>query len=264
VVALKPEATPIIRHFGLTALPKSAEFPVYVGESINLIRSGVGHKASALATKYLADFLQEVKFSAWLNIGIAGHRSFEVGVGVAVNKIVDAKTGKTWYPSALVSKNWSNDTIMCVEYPELQYKQDASYDMESAGFYEMASKISLNELILCYKVISDNRDHSVKNISKESVSRLIHSHIPNIELLVRVLNERAQLIMDRNSSEILATPFFENWRFSVTQQYLLRNLLNQCAVLGYEISVNSADIKNCRNSRQVMQKIRDKLDSFWN
>ena len=263
VVALHSEAKPIIECFDLELSHELSEFPVYENERIRLIRSGVGKQSVIRATEFLSNSDRNSRYRAWLNVGTAGHRSFEVGAGVLANKIVDQATGRSWYPSAFCSASWTCGQVITVDEAELDYQEDACFDMEAAGFYPTACRSSLIDLIFCYKVISDNMTHPVQNITRSLVNQLVNSHLPNIKGLIDELDNRFRIVSDKYLQKDLTESFSQKWRFTVTQQLLMRKLLNRCAVLGYEVTADSESIAHCRDSRAVIRTIEKTLDSHW-
>ena len=89
VVALKAEARPLIRYYGLHDRHPDTAFPVYQGTGMTLIVSGPGKVAAASATAWLQDAVNREQRSAWLNIGIAGHAAYAVGDGFIANRKIN-------------------------------------------------------------------------------------------------------------------------------------------------------------------------------
>ena len=160
VVAHSLEAKPLITLFNLGKVPEHTEFPVYKNdEGISLILSGMGKAAAADATTYLGARLAQESglISAWLNVGIAGHRSAAIGEGLLMNKITEKTSGESFYPGTLL---WGFDSsaVITVDEIEKEYDEDVAYEMEASGFYRAAQALSSSEFVQAFKVISDNRD----------------------------------------------------------------------------------------------------------
>ena len=98
VCALHCEAKPIVDYYKLSALPNCI-FPIYSNEQINVVVSGIGKVDTSAAMTYLFVKTLEHKNSAWLNYGIAGHKSAALGTWFNVNKISEVSSGLNWYPS---------------------------------------------------------------------------------------------------------------------------------------------------------------------
>ena len=75
VVAMKREAKPLINYWGLKE--NSKKFYSNKKKKINLIISGIGRKRAEKATIYLGEKTNNTPF--FLNIGIAGHKSYKLG-----------------------------------------------------------------------------------------------------------------------------------------------------------------------------------------
>ena len=263
VVALHSEAKPLIEQFGLDLRHEHSEFSVYAKAPIRLIRSGIGKQSVTRATEYLVKSDKNSPCQGWLNIGIAGHRLLEVGTGVLANKIIDQASARTWYPSPFCSSEWKSSQVITVDEVELHYAEDACYDMEAAGFFPTACRSSLADLVFCYKIVSDNKTSSVQNITRSFVNQLVSSQLTNIQVLTDELDKRVKTVLDRIPQQDLPESFFNKWRFTVTQQLMMRRLLNQCSILGYEITTESESMVHCQNSRAVIHTIQKTLDSHW-
>src|SRR3989338_2228617 len=103
VVALHPEAKPLIEHFELkrdTSLPKIS---LYTHDHIHLIVSGFGSIRSAIATTSVLSQSRVPPNSVIFNVGIAGCRNESTPLGSAflINKIIDHDLGKHFYPDIL-------------------------------------------------------------------------------------------------------------------------------------------------------------------
>ena len=88
VIALMPEAIPIIRALRLIKISRNLSFPIYsdeVGEHW-LTVSGLGQNNIAAATKCLFETSSADKTSIWINVGIAGSKKFNLGELVFIDK----------------------------------------------------------------------------------------------------------------------------------------------------------------------------------
>ena len=81
VIALKSEAIPIISQFKLSLLSNELLFPIYKNQKIRhaLVISGIGQINAAAATAYLASQCNAEKWTAWVNVGIAGYSEGSIG-----------------------------------------------------------------------------------------------------------------------------------------------------------------------------------------
>ena len=97
VVALAAEARPLLASHRLQGV-SGHPYRICAGEQTHLIVSGIGKVAAAAATAYLRALIGDTP-AAWLNIGIAGHGNQAVGTALLAHKVVDAASGKPFYPT---------------------------------------------------------------------------------------------------------------------------------------------------------------------
>ena len=99
ISALKPEAGPLQDHFDLQPLADTTSIYQNPEAHITLTLSGIGKSAAAAAVARTRDHFRAGRSHAWLNLGIAGHADLPLGQAVLINKVTDAASGLTWYPS---------------------------------------------------------------------------------------------------------------------------------------------------------------------
>ena len=262
VVALRPEAGPIIGHFDLKHQPSSKRVSIYANEGLTLAVSGLGKTAAANAVYELKRFNPD-QVSAWFNIGIAGHQSLDIGEGYLVNRVNDKATEQTWYPMFVFDHGCSTGMITTVDQVETEYAEPTGYDMEASGFVAAAFRLATVELVHCYKIVSDNSPATLSKLIPQRVSKLVESHVQTIERLIHSLDDLAADLAARNSRDLLLQPFLENWKFSVTQQHMLFKLLRKSKALGCIINVNTDIVRECQSGKEVIQKISDQVNSYW-
>ena len=263
VVALRSEATPLIENFELKKQSNGAKQPIFQNASSSLVICVIRKENVIAGVNVLTKINDSAIPSAWLNVGICGHRNLKVGDGFIVNKIVDRETGYCLYPSINFDIACKFSKITTVTEPETRYLEDGGYDMESAAFFTSTSKISSLECIQCYKIVSDTPKQSIESISREMVSDLVTNQITEIERICDKLNKLIEQLSLRNIADELVTPFFNRWKFSVYQQYHLKRLLRKCFVLGIEAKADDLVLRNCMDSRSVIQTIQSRLESYW-
>ncbi|MFQ5351318.1 MAG: hypothetical protein ACE5EG_12825, partial [Thermoanaerobaculia bacterium] len=181
VVALPAEARPLIRRFGLEWVD-DGELTVWRAERISLVVSGVGRKAAVAAVATLAAG-EGPRECAWLNVGIAGHRTLAVGEVVLAHKVVDAGGGRAWYPPLVFEPPCGTATVTTVDRPETGYPKETVYEMEAAGFCSAAARFSSAELIQVVKVISDNAAAPPERLTARRVEELIEGATETIALI---------------------------------------------------------------------------------
>ncbi|MBN1379617.1 MAG: hypothetical protein JXA04_10320 [Gammaproteobacteria bacterium] len=187
VVAFKIEASPLIEHYGLQQRKPIAEFPIFENDCHALVLSGLGSAAAAAATKYLHETCLKQQDCTWLNIGIAGHPRLAIGTVVLASQIADSSKSNSWKTSPGNSHQLPTSKLITVNTPETEYKYQALYDMEAAGFYVTALQYTQNNRIQCLKVVSDNRDSPLHTFSTQRASELMQKAKPVLLNYIDVL-----------------------------------------------------------------------------
>ena len=257
VVALSCEAKPIISHFNLRKRD-STLFKVYSNQdhSIRLIISGIGSSASLKATKHLASVSKDdTSTTAWLNIGIGGHKDLPLATAILAQRIVDSKTGQSWFPQLVFDPPCLTASVKTVEKPDFNYPDDNVVEMEAYGFYSAAELYSTREMIHCIKIISDNSQSPAGKITADIVEELISRNLPTIKTLMRKL----QFLSREEEKRISNPPFLQEclslWHFTVTQTHQLKSLLRKWLLLQPGKNVLDVLLPNCKDSRNVIQTL---------
>ena len=257
-VALKSEATPLIDALGLKPLPGSSLFPIWENETIKLIVSGVGKIKSGAACSYLAGIYRDEDIYGWLNVGIAGHRTLPIGTPILAHTIIDESRHTQFFPSFAFKHPCTAEACLTVENPKHLYERPCIYDMEAAGFYAIASKISPLEMVHVFKVISDNAEHSVKEITKQKVHTLIENQV---EMIQEILKEMQTLIAEIAPIE---TPFLDEfmkkWHFTTCETHQLKKLLQRWNVLCPDQVLLSHDLLSKKAAKDVLRFLEDQLN----
>ena len=185
VVAMKREASPLISYWDLKE--NRDKFYSNKKKKINLIISGIGKKKSEKATKYLGE--KTNKNSFFVNIGIAGHKDYNLGEITLVSKVTDNKTKYSWYPSLLWKTKMKKTPLITVGFPKIRYTTNNLYDMEASGFFKGAREFVGPEMVQCIKIISDNKKSSILNISSNKIENWIHKKINIIDKLIKEFSD---------------------------------------------------------------------------
>ena len=261
VVALKAEARPLIRHYELHRKHADTTFPVYLGTDMALVVSGSGKAAAAAATAWLQEHTQGNKRNAWLNIGIAGHATHAIGDGRIANRITEHATNKSWYPPQVHDLDIATGRLLTVDSPENDYSVDALYDMEAAGFYPAACRFSTGELVQCFKIVSDNRQHANTKISAKYCEQLIAGQLKMIDSLVETLAGLQKRYSSWHAPHPDLERLAEQWHFTVSQQHQLAKLLKRWTVLSPEQSAWSRELKKKNTAAEVLHCLEQQLNT---
>ncbi len=253
VTALACEARPLIDHFKLKA---KTHFPFSIYQNANrwLIVSGVGKINTAFAIGYLLTMLDKFT-AAWLNVGIAGHRSLSIGTGILANKIFDNATKRCHYPVFLNPPLAPTFSLCSVDCPETVFAEEHVYEMEAAAFAPSAMRFSSAELVHCYKVISDNQMQNI-GMDAQKITELVQPHVEKISAIGDDL-EQLSLAVFR---PLDLDPWLCQWHFTESQQHRLARLLNQLRALNE--TVLTEEFLSLAKAKDVLYALKQKIDSY--
>ncbi len=178
VIALPAEAKPLIAHFKLKRMQPDGDFPIYQEGAVTLVRSGVGKEAAANATRFLLHRHQQKK-SIWINLGIAGHATRQIGDMILAQQILDEDSQQQWITTFNLDSPCKREELTTLSQPEFDYSRPGAFDMEAAGFLS-----ALGGNGYCLKIISDNSSHPGHSIKAKQVSQLISRQLDNIDQLM--------------------------------------------------------------------------------
>ncbi len=260
VVALPAEARPLINHYRLKHRQAQSAFPLYGNDGMALVVSGPGKIAAAAATAWLAGLTGEDRRAAWLNIGIAGHATHDIGTGLLVNRITDRASNRSWYPPQVHDLDIPASRLLCVDAPENDYRADALYEMEASGFYATACRFTTGELVQCFKVVSDNRQQSSAKVSTKLCTQLLAGQLGPVDRVVGALRGLQQQYHDRHSPHPDHERMIDHWHFSVSQQHRLSRLLQRWMTLAPGRPAWSSTLKNLKTASAVLQHLEQQLD----
>ncbi len=258
-VALKAEATPLIEAFKLKPLSGTHLSPIYENEAIKLIVSGVGKIKAGAACAYLAGIHRDEDIYGWLNVGVGSHRSLKIGTPLLANKIVDEARKAQYFPTFTFDPPCRTEECITIENPDHGYLTDHIYDMEAAGFYAIASKVSPIEMIHVFKVISDNANHPAKEVTKKEVHTLIFNHIS----LIKTVIDEMHTLIDEIAPE--QTPFLDEfikrWHFTTGETLQLKKLLQRWQLLCADQILLSQDLLEKKSATEVLIFLKGHIEA---
>ncbi len=240
VVALAHEAKPIIDRFSLHRVNGNGVlFPIYesADRTNRVIVSGIGKTFSASAVAVLAERAKEDSsdLGGWINFGIAGSGLRDFGQVFLASRVTDRGSERSWYPPAVWPRraDLRRREVITVDRPEMDgIDGDSLIEMEASGFYSLATKVATSELCQVIKVVSDDPDHSVREIRKEGVVSLCEAALDQMDPWLEVFRG----LIAEEELRHLPPAGFQEWqncaRFSVTQVHQLKRLLQQGNALG--------------------------------
>lgn len=258
ITALPCEAKPLIQHYRLNGRQAENGFRIYENGQIRLIIAGIGKCAAAAASAYLQGNEPKTRH-AWLNLGIAGHGSLNVGEVLLAHKVIDAATGNHWYPAMPFKIPCATAELISVDQPETEYQGDCAYDMEASGFYATACRFNSSELVQVLKIISDNQTNPADQISGKQVEEIISTRLDIIEAVVQQLMKMSQQVAQQLPPTDLLQEFQQHWHFTVSQQHQLLRLLQRWQARSIE-PLNVYHYRLEKNSKTVLQLLERRID----
>ena len=214
-VALHPEARPLIARFRLQQDTTSHAIPVFRRDDLALSVSGIGKLRSAIATTHLISRANTPQESVALNIGIAGcyretsQQSIAIGDLFLAHKLVEASSGREFFPDILVKTDIPEATVTTVDRPLLRSSDtevaEGLVDMEASGFFLAAATFLPPHQIGCLKIVSDFLE--VERFDKAWVSSLIEARMEAIERTINAYRELASLsveVLDADEQVLLS------------------------------------------------------------
>jgi hypothetical protein len=193
-VALDAEARPLIAHFQLEKSDALQPLSVYRRSDLALIVAGVGKDSMASSVVALAKAIPPRENSVWLNVGVAGHHSHEIGGAVLARRVVDADTGVGYTLSPPTDLHLDIGEVRTVTHVETHYASEAYYEMEAAAFCGQTADLTSPELIQVLKIVSDNRRSGTLCVSARQVQGLVEENLPRVDLVVSSLHRQARVL----------------------------------------------------------------------
>jgi len=267
VVAMQPEADPLLSLWQLKKV--DAPSPVFSGDNINLIVSGIGKTQASAATAWLAAFQRTSQQQAfehpitgrqgcWINVGIAGHSSEELGQTFIAHKVHDYSTTRTWYPT-LIKPPIASSNLTTFDKPQTDYLDNELHDMEASGFIETARRFAHAEFVHCVKIVSDNKNTPHTNITPATARQLIAENTESITKVSKHL-----LALHKRTCEIPSNidldNFLSHWQFSKTQSAQLNRLVARYAAFDMPLLEIPESVKRCSNASQVINILTQEID----
>ena len=159
-----------------------------VSDDLEIVLTGIGKVNAAFAvgrTFHHGLTRQDLSSDVIINIGTCGSKDLH-GLFI-VNKITDDATGRDYYPDILRVEGLNEASLITVDEVKTDPEPGYLYDMEGSAIYQAGSKLISPDRIIFLKMVSDNGD--VGGVTEESVNELVESFLPEIEALIKSINE---------------------------------------------------------------------------
>jgi hypothetical protein len=253
VVAFKGEAQALIDFYQLTKV-EDAPYPLFRNDQHSLVISGLGRDRAVSATTALHQVANKPSLG-WINLGIAGHGSIEIGEAFIAGKITDDSSNDSFYPPQIFEHSFAVSCLQTCSKPCSNYQPDLGYDMEAHAFYRTACQFSIRELVQVIKIVSDNPDHDLNQVNPKEVHAMIETRLKEIDALVNQIDTASlSLQSDDDLCEIIQK-IQSIHSFSVTHTHQLYDLLRQAKSIGVDLGEIEEIIARASNARDAMQKV---------
>jgi adenosylhomocysteine nucleosidase len=250
-VALFAEAKPIINHFHLKQNTNITNFKIWENDRIRLVITGTGKEMAAASIAFVAAKTQDI--SAFLNIGIAGHRDLDIGEVILASKVKDFSSKKSYYPSLIVNTPLKLENILTFDKIEKNYIDDYCHDMESSGFCASASKFLPCDLICVLKIISDNNLYSIGLITEKKISSLIEEKINIIENVIDKITITMNKYKESKGKKMNFETYIEKYKLSSSQKKNLKDVLENLYFLNPKKELETT------NPNEVLIRLKENL-----
>ena len=254
VCALYAEAKPLIDHFKLRKKVGYFPFTIFEGDYITLIISGVGKYSAGCAVSYVSA-LWHTSFLSFLNVGIAGHKSLDVGTLCIPSKVVSPGSKKDFYPALMLDMKAKVETLYTLEAPTQDYFEEALFDMEAYEFFKCGMRFTTIEHLISLKVVSDNEKNPADNLTAPLVATLIGNHIEAIDDCCKKLIKMQPSFLPHLNTSVL----YEDIHFTQTEKLKLERLVERYQVLNPDKNLPISDLKKKRNAKAVLQSLENIL-----
>jgi len=234
VIALPAEARPLLRAYQLKQVAGNHPFPLYQRDQIWLIVSGIGKTLAAAATAYLGAIAGMREAGIWLNIGIAGHSHLPIGSAYLAHSIEEFTTGNRWFPQCLCKAPWPSHPLLTNDTIETNYTSESLFDMEAAGFFRMASKLSTLEFIHSIKIVSDSNIAEAQALTPALAEQWIGNQIGAIKQFIEQLQALTISGEATHTLQTLLEQLSERFHLSVTEQHQTKIRLQKMQALQLE------------------------------
>lgn len=254
VCALFAEAKPLIDHFQLRKKQGYFPFSIFENDNMSLIISGVGKYAAATALSYISA-LWHTSFLSYLNVGIAGHKSLDLGTLCIPSKVIHPGSKKDFYPALMLDIGAKVEPLYTLDKPTDDYFEKALFDMEAYEFFNCGIRFTTLEHLVSLKVVSDNEKNPANQLTAPYVANLIKEHIDAIDQCCKKLIK----MQPTSLPEINLNVFYEDIHFTQTEKIKLERLLERFQVLNPEKEIPFLELKSKRNAKAVLQSLENIL-----
>ena len=220
---------------------------------ISLIISGIGadNAKKAIIKLYKLEFHKD---DLWINIGIAGHKSYEIGSIYEVKKVISNKNKFFFFTNSFFNE-LPTSTVCCVDFEEKEFNKECLYDMESFGYLEALDKLTLRENIFIFKIVSDNLFHKPKNYKNFAITN-IKKNIIKISKIINV--HRTNRFFEKTDIKFILNIIKQKYHITFYNEKKLEKILIKVFSLKDKDEVEK-EIISSKSLKDLIKQLEDYL-----
>lgn len=217
--AIYPEAKALISLLGLKKEPVNGKYQQYADNKnqIRLIIMGAGSMAAAISVSHICTKYNIGNQDMIIHIGTCGifsTNNYQNNVYIC-NKIIEAQTGKTFYPDILYRHDFLESAILTLpvlytknkekfdKYPNIAdcmiNAKNILIDMEAAGVYQASIQYVGTQRIIILKIVSDNGEP--QKVTPESIHIIFMEHGKALVQFLELLCKQQQIEAEQLSKQ---------------------------------------------------------------
>jgi len=253
VTALPAETRPLLDALKLRQ-SNARHLRLYSSETYFLLETGPGKLNAAACVGALLQLHPNI--NGIVNVGIAGG-DFDYSQILAAHHICDHASGAQWFPHLpdnKVFKTIKTASVTTIDKPNTEYRDGLLFDMEAAGIFSAASRQLSTSQIHSIKVVSDNAECSINNITRNIVLELITRSLPTLVPMLDAI--QTQNLGIQFDTAVMAEELINNTiaevRHSVNDTQLLRQLVQRHIALTAELPPIDKTQGTAKSIRQAL------------
>lgn len=177
--ALHCEAKSVIDYYRLSKISGRHNFDIYQRGNTSCVVSGMGADNMAHAIHWTKRFLPQQDSIYWINLGIAGHKTFALGTAVLINRASSANDHNPLLVSCDFSHDFVTAPLISLSQPQTDYDEIAVFDLEAHTFFLTTHQFSTVNRCQSIKIISDNSE-TLPTRDKAWISQIIADNMSRI------------------------------------------------------------------------------------
>ena len=167
----------------------------------------------------------------------------------------DSTTGNTYYPHLLLNFDCETTDLLSVDAPETEYRINSAYDMEGSAFFGSACRFATSELVQIVKIVSDNSDHSMNQISKQTIQTWVKD---NLTIIADVVGQLDSISAKYNSIYSSSDEFLQladKVHLTSSQRVQLHRLVSRFRALGGSELQNRLNPESYKSAKSLLNNI---------